>query len=66
MSDPDRVNSRWHRQATGTAPYLAEMLFLQMADMKMTHVHRVASIATSAAAHCFRGRSACFLGPDML
>jgi tripartite-type tricarboxylate transporter receptor subunit TctC len=51
---------------TGTAPYLAEMLFLQMADMKMTHVYRVASIATSAAAHCFRGRSACFLGPDML
>jgi hypothetical protein len=26
---------------TGTAPYLAEMLFLQMADMKMTHVYRV-------------------------
>jgi hypothetical protein len=52
--------------STGTAPYLAEMLFLQMADMKMTHVYRVASIATSAAAHCFRGRSACFLGPDML
>src|SRR5262249_35831750 len=23
---------------TGSAPYLAEMLFLQMADMKMTHV----------------------------
>src|SRR5262245_65080437 len=32
---------------TGSPPYLAEMLFLQMADMKMTHVP-------------YRGRSACF------
>src|SRR5215468_6165290 len=65
---------------TGSAPYLAEMLFLQMADMKMTHVpyrgaapafsdlSRVASIATSAAAHCFhtrgRGRFASWREPD--
>ena len=31
---------------TGSAPFLAEMLFLQMADIKMTHVpYRGASLA---------------------
>ena len=51
---------------TGSAPFLAEMLFLQMADIKMTHVpyrgaspaftetsYRVAWTAYSAAAHRF-------------
>ena len=35
---------------TGSAPYLAEMLFLQMADIKMTHVP-------------YRGAAPAFFGP---
>jgi hypothetical protein len=45
---------------TGSAPYLAEMLFLQMADMKMTHVpYRGAAPAFS---DLIPGRVDCYFG----
>src|SRR5262245_2550794 len=49
---------------TGSAPYLAEMLFLQMADIKMTHVpYRGASPAFT---DLIPGRVDCFFGSGML
>src|SRR5258706_11774451 len=49
---------------TGSAPYLAEMLFLQMADIKMTHV------PYRGAAHAFTdlipGRVDCYFGSGTL
>jgi len=49
---------------TGTAPYLAEMLFLQMADIKMTHVpYRGASPAFT---DLIPGRVDCYFGSGML
>jgi tripartite-type tricarboxylate transporter receptor subunit TctC len=49
---------------TGSAPYLAEMLFLQMADMKMTHVpYRGAAPAFS---DLIPGRVDCYFGSGTL
>jgi tripartite-type tricarboxylate transporter receptor subunit TctC len=49
---------------TGSAPYLAEMLFLQMADLKMTHVpYRGAS---PAFADLIPGRVDCYFGSGAL
>src|SRR6202167_5666474 len=49
---------------TGSAPYLAEMLFLQMADLKMTHVpYRGAS---PAFADLIPGRVDCYFGSGTL
>jgi tripartite-type tricarboxylate transporter receptor subunit TctC len=49
---------------TGSAPYLAEMLFLQMADMKMTHVpYRGAAPAFS---DLIPGRVGCYFGSGTL
>jgi len=49
---------------TGSAPYLAEMLFLQMADMKMTHVpYRGAAPAFS---DLIPGRVECYFGSGTL
>src|SRR6516164_8403990 len=49
---------------TGTAPHLAEMLFLQMADMKMTHVpYRGAAPAFS---DLIPGRVDCYFGSGTL
>jgi tripartite-type tricarboxylate transporter receptor subunit TctC len=49
---------------TGSAPYLAEMLFLQMADIKMTHVpYRGAS---PAFADLIPGRVDCYFGSGAL
>ena len=38
MPNPIRASSRWHRPAPAAHRFLAEMLFLQMAEIKMTHV----------------------------
>ncbi len=49
---------------TGSAPFLAEMLFLQMADLKMTHVpYRGAS---PAFADLIPGRVDCYFGSGAL
>src|SRR5262247_2828260 len=49
---------------TGSAPYLAEMLFLKMADMKMTHVpYRGAAPAFS---DLIPGRVDCYFGSGTL
>jgi tripartite-type tricarboxylate transporter receptor subunit TctC len=49
---------------TGSAPYLAEMMFLQMADMKMTHVpYRGAAPAFS---DLIPGRVDCYFGSGTL
>jgi tripartite-type tricarboxylate transporter receptor subunit TctC len=49
---------------TGSAPYLAEMLFLQMADIKMTHVpYRGAAPAFS---DLIPGRVDCYFGSGTL
>ena len=49
---------------TGSAPHLAEMLFLQMADIKMTHVpYRGASPAFT---DLIPGRVDCYFGSGML
>ena len=49
---------------TGSAPYLAEMLFLQMADIKMTHVpYRGASPAFT---DLIPGRVDCYFGSGAL
>src|SRR5271166_1861549 len=49
---------------TGSAPYLAEMLFLQMADLKMTHVpYRGAAPAFS---DLIPGRVDCYFGSGTL
>jgi tripartite-type tricarboxylate transporter receptor subunit TctC len=49
---------------TGSAPYLAEMLFLQMADIKMTHVpYRGAAPAFS---DLIPGRIDCYFGSGTL
>jgi tripartite-type tricarboxylate transporter receptor subunit TctC len=49
---------------TGSAPFLAEMLFLQMADIKMTHVpYRGAS---PAFADLIPGRVSCYFGSGQL
>jgi tripartite-type tricarboxylate transporter receptor subunit TctC len=49
---------------TGSAPYLAEMLFLQMADIKMTHVpYRGASPAFT---DLIPGRIDCYFGSGTL
>jgi tripartite-type tricarboxylate transporter receptor subunit TctC len=49
---------------TGSAPYLAEMLFLQMADLKITHVpYRGAS---PAFADLIPGRIDCYFGSGAL
>src|SRR6266699_4532935 len=49
---------------TGSAPFLAEMLFLQMADLKMTHVpYRGAS---PAFADLIPGRVDCYFGSGTL
>jgi tripartite-type tricarboxylate transporter receptor subunit TctC len=49
---------------TGSAPYLAEMLFLQLADMKMTHVpYRGAAPAFS---DLIPGRVDCYFGSGTL
>src|SRR5260370_13907742 len=49
---------------TGSAPFLAEMLFLQMADLKMTHVpYRGAAPAFAA---LIPGRSDCYVGSGTL
>jgi tripartite-type tricarboxylate transporter receptor subunit TctC len=49
---------------TGSAPYLAEMLFLQMADVKMTHVpYRGAAPAFS---DLIPGRVDCYFGSGTL
>jgi tripartite-type tricarboxylate transporter receptor subunit TctC len=49
---------------TGSAPFLAEMLFLQMADLKMTHVpYRGAS---PAFADLIPGRVDCYFGSGSL
>ena len=49
---------------TGSAPYLAEMLFLQMAEMKMTHVpYRGAAPAFS---DLIPGRVDCYFGSGTL
>jgi tripartite-type tricarboxylate transporter receptor subunit TctC len=49
---------------TGTAPYLAEMLFLQMADLKMTHVpYRGAAPAFT---DLIPGRVDCYFGSGTL
>src|SRR5260370_18893607 len=49
---------------TGSAPYLAEMLFLQMADIEMTHVpYRGAAPAFS---DLIPGRVDCYFGSGTL
>ena len=49
---------------TGSAPYLAEMLFLQMADLKMTHVpYRGAAPAFT---DLIPGRIDCYFGSGTL
>src|SRR5207245_6740970 len=49
---------------TGSAPFLAEMLFLQMADLKMTHVpYRGASPAFT---DLIPGRIDCYFGSGTL
>jgi tripartite-type tricarboxylate transporter receptor subunit TctC len=49
---------------TGSAPYLAEMLFLQMADLKITHVPYRG--AAPAFADLIPGRIDCFFGSGAL
>ena len=49
---------------TGSAPYLAEMLFLQMADLKMTHVPYRG--ANPAFADLIPGRIDCYFGSGTL
>jgi tripartite-type tricarboxylate transporter receptor subunit TctC len=49
---------------TGSAPYLAEMLFLQMADIKMTHVPYRG--ATPAFTDLIPGRIDCYFGSGTL
>ena len=49
---------------TGSAPYLAEMLFLQMADIKMTHVPYRG--ATPAFTDLIPGRVDCYFGSGAL
>jgi tripartite-type tricarboxylate transporter receptor subunit TctC len=49
---------------TGSAPFLAEMLFLQMADLKMTHVPYRG--ATPAFADLIPGRVDCYFGSGTL
>jgi len=49
---------------TGSAPYLAEMLFLQMADIRMTHVpYRSAALALP---DLIAGRLDCYFGSGTL
>ena len=61
--DLDRVNLRWHRQALAVRR-ICETLFLQMADMKMTHVpYRGAAPAFS---DLIPGRVDCYFGSGTL
>src|SRR5712692_4732555 len=49
---------------TGSAPFLAEMLFLQMADLKMTHVPYLG--ASPAFTDLIPGRVDCYFGSGTL
>jgi tripartite-type tricarboxylate transporter receptor subunit TctC len=64
LFDPGSIAANTASPGTGSAPYLAEMLFLQMADMKMTHVpYRGAAPAFS---DLIPGRVDCYFGSGTL
>src|SRR6266404_5269777 len=66
QSDPDGYTVLFATASlgTGSAPFLAEMLFLQMADLKMTHVpYRGASPAFT---DLIPGRIDCYFGSGTL